>query len=1078
MSIILQFSAVALKGFGGEAASDGLNVLVGMLRKRFADNSKKLNAALERSANRAWRATELALAGTSWWDRCKAVLSTADQRAFRDQIQAFLKAHPLDGLGHGPDFRGTCLAQLQAARKAGLLDRGKIDPDELAMHVGDLSRFGDQQAVMAAEYAKLTAAAAILRQHGYDALAAFVEMRPADGPPLLVSAMRYFFRREVETDHELFQGIVHTRLENLAEGQQAGFSDLAEALDRHGDKLESLLSDVLAVVTQTRDDVLDVKAEVARQGQQMQELGQAVLRALAQRQMESRELRISDSLSVRDEDERRLVKDLVRRYRSLPTDQRKKMPALLNAVGKLEVVAGDFESAERDFREVTQIAGDPRAKAEAAYNLYRAALERRAWAEALESFKEAVTLDAVRFAPFPVSKFEPEKILGAGGFGVAFLCRNRHSGASVVIKTLRRDGLDRDLNEVFREAQALEALEHPAIIRVRDCDYADSERTRPYLVMDYFQGQNLADFVEQNGQLQTRELLPLARMVAEGLQKAHGMNILHRDVKPANLLVRRAPSPTRGEGGAGFPPPSPLSGRGGAGGGEGWPAWEAKLIDFGLAMRADSAPSTRKATMDRTLIGSSIAGTIEYAAPEQMGKLKGVAVGTYSDVYGFAKTCCFALFGTAQPTYQHWQSIPRELADLLGRCLSEPPKGRPQDFAAVLTELDRLLKPREVPVPQNLPEVIPVTLDAIPVEEPRRRAEPPRREPPPPRREEPRRQRVEDLPEVRPARRRVLPRPSRRRVKAGLLVMMTLGLLAVGAGVWYFGFSRRGPVTFPQALLNRPPDGGAFNWPNTQEPKYAPIKPAHFREKDGVIDTFNDNPSDEWLKTIAGRLAETEPTEEQKKKHEDWKTKKALLETKACPKEACDEAAKLDDVLIVSRGLNRLTNTKDLQAKKNVTRALLKWGTMENVDGLIVLTEAEDFGADVVRVNACKALARLPSQKGANAVAARLVSNWMEEEKGVTEALSSYKDRSLAENAVLACIEGGTVEATLWPHKKRGFIKYDNVFSKRRAVVVLGRIGSLKSLKVLEQMKEDLSLRRNAEEAISAIKKRYPDKAD
>ena len=43
--------------------------------------------------------------------------------------------------------------------------------------------------------------------------------------------------------------------------------------------------------------------------------------------------------------------------------------------------------------------------------------------------------------------------------------------------------------------------------------------------------------------------------------------------------------------------------------------------------------------------------------------LAGVPVGTYSDVYGFAKTCCFALFSTAQPTYQHWQSIPRDLAD-------------------------------------------------------------------------------------------------------------------------------------------------------------------------------------------------------------------------------------------------------------------------------------------------------------------------------------------------------------------------------------------------------------------------------
>src|SRR4051812_26650907 len=103
MSIILQFSAVALKGFGGEVASDALGVVVGLLRQRFADNSKRLTAALERSAGRAWRAAEVALAGSTWWDRCKLALASADQRAFREQVQGFLNAHPLDGLdGHGP----------------------------------------------------------------------------------------------------------------------------------------------------------------------------------------------------------------------------------------------------------------------------------------------------------------------------------------------------------------------------------------------------------------------------------------------------------------------------------------------------------------------------------------------------------------------------------------------------------------------------------------------------------------------------------------------------------------------------------------------------------------------------------------------------------------------------------------------------------------------------------------------------------------------------------------------------------------------------------------------------------------
>src|SRR5262249_33771263 len=162
-----------------------------------------------------------------------------------------------------------------------------------------------------------------------------------------------------------------------------------------------------------------------------------------------------------------------------------------------------------------------------------------------------------------------------------------------------------DLSEVFREAQALEELEHPAIIRIRDCDYADAAKTRPYFVMDYFPGQTLAEYVEQNGTLRPDELLPLARLVAEGLQRAHGKGILPRDVKPANLLVQCSPVSPRPESGA------RVSER---------RDYTAKLIDFGLALRATAAPSTMRSSLDRTLLGSSIAGTLDYAAPEQMGK--------------------------------------------------------------------------------------------------------------------------------------------------------------------------------------------------------------------------------------------------------------------------------------------------------------------------------------------------------------------------------------------------------------------------------------------------------------------------
>src|SRR5262249_30384556 len=112
---------------------------------------------------------------------------------------------------------------------------------------------------------------------------------------------------------------------------------------------------------------------------------------------------------------------------------------------------------------------------------------------------------------------------------------------------------------------------------------------------------------------------------------------------------------------------------------------DVQIIDFGLALRQDSLRNSVRHT--DTLAGASIAGTLEYAAPEQMGKLPGTPTGPYSDVYGFGKTCCYALFGTPQPLLKHWQSIPTPLADLLGLCLAHLPSERPVDFGVVLRYL-------------------------------------------------------------------------------------------------------------------------------------------------------------------------------------------------------------------------------------------------------------------------------------------------------------------------------------------------------------------------------------------------------
>jgi serine/threonine protein kinase len=1022
MSLFSQLAGLALKGVGAavEAAAGvagagaAVEATTGLLAERFTDHSAKLTRALDLAHKRAWSTVELCLAGRSWWESAKSVLNTGTERAFRDQVQAFLDANPLDGIdGHGPDFRAQCLAQLASARKAGLLDKGKIDPRALAEKVGGLSRFGDPSAAIAAEFRVLDAIAAGLRKEGYDALADFLGLRPAGGPPLLVAAMRFHFQREVEKDDELFQGLAYARLEALEEGQRKGFGSLAAALDRHAEKLEGMLADIQSVVVKTHGDVLDIKAELARQGRQMQELGRQVLQALEQRQLQARELHGADSLSIRDDDERRLVRELVKQYRSLPANERRRMPALLNAVGKLEVVSGEFEAAERDFQEARGLVDDPKARAEVDYNSYRASLERRGWDEAMRSLRSAAAGDPERFSPFPMDKYEPERILGAGGFGVAFLCRNKNTGGRVVIKTLHREGMSRSVDEVFKEAQALEGLEHPAIIRVRDCDYAGPNRSRPYFVMDFFPpGQTLEDLVNDSGPLKPEEVLPVARLLAQGLQSAHSRGILHRDIKPGNVLVRR------GEGGS----------------------WEVKLIDFGLAVQAQPGASTARSAMDRTLVGSSVAGTLEYAAPEQMGKLPGVAVGTWSDVYGWGRTVCFALFGTPQPTFQHWQQVKREVAALLGRCLHEKPGARPQTFSEVLKGLGRLS------ADDMVDEVI-----AVQPARPEPRPEPRREYRPEPRRE-PRRERVDEVEEA---------PPPKRGGGAGmfLAVAFLATLLACGVG----GFFLLRNVTG----WNRPPFGGFPGFGNdlgpfTEKPITAEELPKVLAELRGKVETKR-------LANIAHQMALTDPTAEQRRRHAAAGRlvfDQAMMSVCAAARPpqmiglvsgyamSAIRAEADDELLAVSKGLNPLLNDAHYGARKEVVLALRKWGTAENVPTLAkILDDGQEGGVFDFRIDVAKTLAAIGDPRGIPAVAKRLEDTGWDLRRGIIQVVQEFGPA--AEDETLKYLDA----------KQQGE-------TRKAAVLVLEKIGGKKSLEALKKLEGDKGMEREVKQSITAIEKR------
>src|SRR5262245_21836017 len=118
------FTALGLKA--GEAVVDGV---VHFLAERFTDQSQRLPTALYRANEHAWKALEIALAGESLW----TWLDRSENKAFRQQVRAFLDVTPLAGLpSHGPEFRQQCLRELRAARKAGVLTGGSLDPRSLA----------------------------------------------------------------------------------------------------------------------------------------------------------------------------------------------------------------------------------------------------------------------------------------------------------------------------------------------------------------------------------------------------------------------------------------------------------------------------------------------------------------------------------------------------------------------------------------------------------------------------------------------------------------------------------------------------------------------------------------------------------------------------------------------------------------------------------------------------------------------------------------------------------------------------------------------------------------------------------
>jgi WD40 repeat protein len=674
MNLVTTLLGFGLRQVLGESAVD----VVQAVEQRFRDHSQTLPNAVTRAHDRAWQALAIALAGDGFLDRVRVFFASGDDKGVREQVRQFLQANPA-AFGAAPaQFRQDCLDELKRLRKSGVLSCKELPAQEVGRQTAAFRRYTDPLALVEGARQAVGRVADALAE-GYPNLARLLRTPTEAGLPLLTAAFCYFFRREVETDEELAHGLFLDGLRQLTAAQARGFGEVNKALTTLGSQFDAVfeqLGRIEAAVVETHETVLDLQAELQRLGglhlanvEEVRSLLVQVQHHLSQVGMQRGEVRPQHSFSIRGEEERRAIKALLARFRQLPPTEQEMVPALLNGLGKLQVGAGDFGGAKDTFAAVASIARDDSAKAEAYHNAYRAALEEKKWDAALEAVRQAAGLDPGRFAPFPLHRYEPKRLLGAGGFGTAFLCHDHHFAEDVVVKALHTGCLARGVDELFREARVLWRLKHPAIIGVRDCEYADPiHKARPYLVMDHFPGTTLQQFVDQRGVLRLEQLLVAAAQVAEAMQAAHALGVLHRDLKPANILVRK-----EGD------------------------LWRVRVIDFGLALAQQAVETSRAhaGATQKSMLEWTVAGTLDYAPPEQLGKLPGVQPGPYSDVYAFARTCCYAMFKLTELRRSQWNSLPVPLADLLEQCLNPDPQQRPQGFEPVLTVLSQATRKGE-----------------------------------------------------------------------------------------------------------------------------------------------------------------------------------------------------------------------------------------------------------------------------------------------------------------------------------------------------------------------------------------------
>ena len=269
---------------------------------------------------------------------------------------------------------------------------------------------------------------------------------------------------------------------------------------------------------------------------------------------------------------------------------------------------------------------------------------------------------------FIADRYEIINKIGAGGMSDVYKAKDHVLGRFVAIKVLKTE-FSEDINFVTKfhtEAQSAAGLEHPNIVNIYD---VGSEDGIHYIVMEYIEGITLKTYIEKKGHLSFKEAISIAIQVGRGIEAAHNKNIVHRDIKPQNIMIS-----TEGK---------------------------VKVTDFGIARAASS-----------NTIHSDVMGSVHYSSPEQA---RNGFIDGKSDIYSLGIVMYEMVTGrvpfdgdtTVAVAIQHLQEemvppsvyapdLPISLEKIILKCTQKSPSRRYQTMGDLISDLKRaLVNPNE-----------------------------------------------------------------------------------------------------------------------------------------------------------------------------------------------------------------------------------------------------------------------------------------------------------------------------------------------------------------------------------------------